>query len=81
MPILIHSQLQKDRVMEAIYIEKELVENMDDDLQDLFRNIINGNNIQTDDFVKRWGSQKPMSELQQDIEGLSGSEKKDDIIL
>ena len=50
--------------MEAIYIEKELVENMDDDLQDLFRNIINGNNIQTDDFVKRWGSQKPMSELQ-----------------
>ena len=86
MPVLVYSQLQKDRAMEAFYVEKELIECMDDDLQDLFKNIINGQNIQTEDFVKRWGEQQPMSELQADIEGLSGSEgqsekRKDDIIL
>jgi hypothetical protein len=49
--------------MEAFYIEKELIECMDDELQDLFRNIVKGKNIQTDDFINRWGGQKPMSEL------------------
>jgi hypothetical protein len=42
--------------MEAFYVEKELIECMDDDLQDLFKNIINGQYIQSEEFVKRWGT-------------------------
>ena len=54
LPVLVMSKIQKDKIIESVYVEREVIENADDDLQDLMKNIFNGKNVKTDQFVKRW---------------------------
>ena len=54
LPVLVMSKIEKDKIIESVYVEREVIENADDDLQDLMKNIFNGKNVKTDQFVKRW---------------------------
>ena len=54
LPVLVMSKIEKDKIIESVYVEREVIENADDDLQDLIKNIFNGKNVKTDQFVKRW---------------------------
>ena len=54
LPVLVMSKIEKNKIIESVYVEREVIENADDDLQDLMKNIFNGKNVKTDQFVKRW---------------------------